>query len=132
MNDTPDTDVLVTEQHGAVRVLRLNRPDARNALDPALMLALVDGLDAAEADPDTRAVVLTGTGDRAFCAGMDLRAFAASEGAGPEVLARFQRLLAGELPVPVVGAVARPFRWATSAWAAARRAIVTRNGEHET
>ena len=50
--------------------LRLNRPEARNALDPgadggARRRASLD----AEADPDIRAVVLTGTGDRAFCAG---------------------------------------------------------------
>jgi enoyl-CoA hydratase len=98
-------EVLVGERHGAVQVLRLNRPDARNALDPALMLALVDGIDAAAIDPEVRAVVLTGTGDRAFCAGMDLRAFAAGEGAGPEVLDRFQKLLRSEVPVPIVGAI---------------------------
>jgi enoyl-CoA hydratase/carnithine racemase len=97
--------VLVTERHGAVLVLRLNRPDARNALDGPLMAALVDAVDGAEADPDVRAVVLTGTGDRAFCAGMDLRAFAAGEGAGPEVLDRFQRLLRSEVGVPLVAAI---------------------------
>jgi enoyl-CoA hydratase/carnithine racemase len=99
------SDVLVSERHGAVAVLRLNRPDARNALDGPLMAALVDAIDAAEGDPEVRAVVLTGTGDRAFCAGMDLRAFAAGEGAGPEVLEGFQRLLRSEVAVPVVGAI---------------------------
>jgi enoyl-CoA hydratase/carnithine racemase len=99
------SDVLVSERHGAVAVLRLNRPDARNALDGPLMAALVDAIDAAEGDAEVRAVVLTGTGDRAFCAGMDLRAFAAGEGAGPEVLEGFQRLLRSEVAVPVVGAI---------------------------
>jgi enoyl-CoA hydratase/carnithine racemase len=99
------SDVLLSERHGAVAVLRLNRPDARNALDGPLMAALVDAIDAAEGDPEVRAVVLTGTGDRAFCAGMDLRAFAAGEGAGPEVLEGFQRLLRSEVAVPVVGAI---------------------------
>jgi enoyl-CoA hydratase/carnithine racemase len=52
-------------------------------------------------------VVLTGTGDRAFCAGMDLRAFAAGEPvpAGAEAgIAQFQRLVQGEVGVPLVGA----------------------------
>ena len=101
--------VVVREQRGAVLVLRLNRPEARNAISPALLGELGAGLAAAEDDPDTRAVVLTGTGDRAFCAGMDLRAF--SEGsvdpltpdqeAGTPVAGRFMN---GEYPVPVVGA----------------------------
>src|SRR5277367_6346615 len=103
----PAEPVLVSEQHGAVRVLRLNRPQARNALNPELIDALGTALVAAEAAPDVRCVILTGTGDRAFCAGMDLRAFAAggspmrSAGEGAAGYARFSR---GELGVPVVGA----------------------------
>ena len=58
-------------------IARLNRPDARNALTPTLIRAIGAAIVDAEATPDIRAVVLTGTGDRAFCAGMDLRAFAA-------------------------------------------------------
>ena len=73
----PAGPVLVSEQHGAVRVLRLNRPEARNALNAELIGALGAALVAAETDPDVRCVILTGTGDRAFCAGMDLRSFAA-------------------------------------------------------
>ncbi|SPT63876.1 MULTISPECIES: enoyl-CoA hydratase/isomerase family protein [Actinomadura] len=66
-------DMLV-EDHGAVRVLRLNRPDKLNALDTALTRELLDALRAAEADDGVRAVVLTGAG-RAFCAGADLAEF---------------------------------------------------------
>ena len=57
----------------------------------------------AESDPDVRAVVLTGTGDRAFCAGMDLRRFADGEASAPATTtspARFLRLLEGEVAVP--------------------------------
>ena len=68
---SPAEPVLVSEQHGAVRVLRLNRPEARNALNSELIGALGAALVAAETDPDVRCVILTGTGDRAFCAGMD-------------------------------------------------------------
>lgn len=71
--------VLVREQRGAVLILRLNRPDARNALNMELLAEFGAGIVHAEADPDTRAVVLTGTGDRAFCSGMDLAAFASGE-----------------------------------------------------
>jgi enoyl-CoA hydratase/carnithine racemase len=97
---------LVAERRGAVAVLRLNRPEARNALSPELIGGLGVALAEAEADPDVRAVVLTGTGDRAFCAGMDLRSFAGGGLADldPGATAGFQRLLRGEARVPVVGA----------------------------
>jgi len=97
--------VLVSERRGAVSILRMNRPEARNALNGALMVALASALDEAEADPDIRAVVLTGTGDRAFCAGMDLRAFSSGEAMPAEGLAGFLKLLQGEFQVPIVAAI---------------------------
>lgn len=63
--------LLETETNGAVRTLRLNRPDKRNALNGALVTALKDALDAVEADDEVRVAVLTGTGT-AFSAGADL------------------------------------------------------------
>ena len=69
----PD-DVLLTEDHGPVRILRLNRPDKLNALNTALTQALLDALEAADRDDTVRAVVLAGAG-RAFCAGADLAEF---------------------------------------------------------
>jgi enoyl-CoA hydratase/carnithine racemase len=100
------SDELVVDRRGAVVVLRLNRPEARNALTPSLIDRLGTELLAAEADAGVRAVVLTGTGDRAFCAGMDLRAFASGEqiDAESEGMRGFQRLIRGEVGVPVVGA----------------------------
>lgn len=102
---SPDGE-LVVERRGAVVVLRLNRPDARNALTPTLMHALGAAVLAAEADARVRAVVLTGTGVRAFCAGMDLRAFAAGEtvDADSEGMRGFHRLVRGEVGVPIIGA----------------------------
>lgn len=103
MNDEPE---LVVERRGPVLVARLNRPEARNALTPTLIRALGAALHRAETDPDLRAVVLTGTGDRAFCAGMDLRAFADGGFAldeGPDTDA-FARHLRGRIEVPVIGA----------------------------
>src|SRR5690348_8730202 len=68
---------VVTERRGPVLVVRINRPEARNAINVAVMAGIGDALLAADHDPEIRAVVLTGTGDRAFCAGLDLRAFVA-------------------------------------------------------
>jgi enoyl-CoA hydratase/carnithine racemase len=101
------TDELVRDRREAVLVVRLNRPDARNALTPEIMWGISAAIVEAEADPEIRAVVLTGTGDRAFCAGMDLRAFAAGEQAAvgdDETTRGFFRLIEGETTVPVVGA----------------------------
>ena len=67
--------VIVSDVAG-VRVLTLNRPEARNALDGALISALYEALVAADAQPGVRAVVLTGA-DPAFCAGIDLKELSA-------------------------------------------------------
>jgi NADPH2:quinone reductase len=90
-----------------VLVARLNRPEARNALNAAVMRGIGAAMNEAESDPEIRAVVLTGTGDRAFCAGMDLRAFASggTPGTGDdEATAGYMRLIRGEVAVPIVGA----------------------------
>jgi enoyl-CoA hydratase len=63
---------VIIDDVGGVRVLTMNRPDARNALDSALISALYEALLAADAHPGVRAVILTGT-DPAFCAGIDLK-----------------------------------------------------------
>jgi enoyl-CoA hydratase len=73
LNET--SDVLANERTGGVLVLTLNRPQARNALNPELADALSRAMRAADADPGVRAIVLTGAGP-VFCAGMDLKAFA--------------------------------------------------------
>ncbi len=60
----------------AVLVVTINRPEARNAVDGAVAEGLAAALDHAESDPSVAAVVLTGAGDVAFSAGMDLKMFA--------------------------------------------------------
>lgn len=57
-----------------VVTLMIDRPDARNALNGAVLTGLIEGLRGADQDPAVRAVVLTGAGDRVFCAGADLAA----------------------------------------------------------
>jgi 2-(1,2-epoxy-1,2-dihydrophenyl)acetyl-CoA isomerase len=69
-------EVLLVQDHGAVRVLTLNRPERRNALDLALAAALRGALDEARADASVRAVVITGAGGH-YSGGADLTVFAA-------------------------------------------------------
>jgi 2-(1,2-epoxy-1,2-dihydrophenyl)acetyl-CoA isomerase len=66
MNDT-----VLIEDHGAVRVITLNRPERLNALNPDMLSALRAAFGAVRETPAVRAVVLTGMG-RGFCAGADL------------------------------------------------------------
>jgi enoyl-CoA hydratase/carnithine racemase len=66
--------IFLFEDRGAVRVLSMNRPDKRNALNTALTQALLDALRAADADEAIASVVLTGAG-AGFCAGADLSEF---------------------------------------------------------
>ena len=93
------------ENRGAVRIITINRPERRNALDPETFTGLGSAFVAAEADDSVRVVVLTGAGDRSFCAGMDLKAFAAGDaagsGGGPGTEVFVERLY----PKPIVAAV---------------------------
>src|SRR5688572_12400091 len=61
-----------TEVADGVATVTMDRPNAMNALDESMKVALRDALQAVAADPAVRAVVLTGSG-RAFCVGQDLR-----------------------------------------------------------
>jgi 2-(1,2-epoxy-1,2-dihydrophenyl)acetyl-CoA isomerase len=78
------TDPLLVARDGAVVTLTLNRPDALNALDVPLKLALLAAVDGIRTDHGVRAVVLAGAG-RAFCVGQDLREHVESLG-GPQPL----------------------------------------------
>ena len=104
------TDVLLQKREGFVLVLTLNRPEARNALSPELIGGLSDALKAAADDDGVRAVVITGAGDKAFCAGMDLRAFseARESGAGVGSFDALTWFHKGGFAKPVVAAVNGP------------------------
>jgi enoyl-CoA hydratase/carnithine racemase len=83
MTDAASSPVLDITDDGRVRILRINRPDALNAMNNATFAAIRDALaDAAEA-PGVAVVVITGTG-RAFSAGQDLTEMLASYEAGPD------------------------------------------------
>ncbi len=77
------SDVMLIEDRDGVRLLTMNRPDKMNALNNALTKAILDNLYAADADPNVRAVVLTGAG-RGFCAGADVTEFAGMGNDNPE------------------------------------------------
>ena len=68
---------LLYEVSGGVATVTLNRPEQRNALSNTLLAELVDAMESVRDDPDVRAVVLTGAGEKVFCAGADLGGFAA-------------------------------------------------------
>lgn len=72
---------VTTERRGPVMILTIDRPDARNAINADVSNGLESGIDAAEADDSVRAVVITGSGDKAFSAGADLKE-AGAGGAG--------------------------------------------------
>lgn len=99
---------LLSADHGPVRVLTMNRPEARNALSTALFESLHTALVEADDDDGVRAVVLTGT-DPSFCAGVDLKE---AQQLGREYFARFARAdcmaaIAG-MRTPIIGAVNGP------------------------
>jgi 2-(1,2-epoxy-1,2-dihydrophenyl)acetyl-CoA isomerase len=98
---------ILTETRDGYRQITLNRPERLNALTVEMADALIAALDAAQADPVCRAVLLTGAG-RGFCAGQDLNAIAGASHADIErLLDRYNPLVSRlrDLPMPVVCAV---------------------------
>jgi 2-(1,2-epoxy-1,2-dihydrophenyl)acetyl-CoA isomerase len=89
--ETGTPDLAGTVEDG-VAVLTLSRPDRRNALSTEMLVALAAALASAEEDPEVGCVVLTGAG-RAFCAGGDVKRFAAAEG---QPRPAFEERLAGQ------------------------------------
>lgn len=101
--DQDRTSVVTVEWRGSVAIVTLNRPDARNALNAELAAAFPAAVSRADADPTTRAIVLTGA-DPAFCAGFDLRDVGGGEKKGRNAHPGYW----GALPPtrsPIIGAV---------------------------
>ena len=69
------------EVHDRIATITLDRPGQRNAIDAGTTAALRSAMDLVETDREVLVAILTASGDRAFCAGMDLKAFANGEGA---------------------------------------------------
>jgi enoyl-CoA hydratase len=99
-------DEVLRERRGHVEILTINRPDARNAINGAVSAAMSAALDELTDDPDVWVVVLTGAGEKAFSAGMDLKAFAAGEGAAVmNPSGGFGGIARRRFPKPVIAAV---------------------------
>ncbi len=100
---TSEEPVILSERHGPVAVITLNRPEARNALNADLVAAFPRAVRDADADPEIRAIVLTGA-DPAFCAGFDRRDVDGGKKKGENPHPGYW----GALPptrVPVIGAI---------------------------
>jgi enoyl-CoA hydratase len=97
---------VIVETHGAVGLIRLNRPQALNALSAALMADLDAALEAFEADPAIGAIVLTGS-EKAFAAGADIKEMqdkTFAEAFLDDFISKWERLT--RVRKPVVAAVA--------------------------
>ena len=68
-----DTTAVVTEKRGQAFWITINRPEKRNALNGEVIAGITKGYRDAHDDKDVRVIVLTGAGDKAFCAGADLQ-----------------------------------------------------------
>jgi enoyl-CoA hydratase/carnithine racemase len=97
-----------TEEH--VAVLRIDRPEASNAINTAVMEGLAAGLLRAKADDEVRVLIITGTGDRTFVAGGDLKEFHAALTSEDKVFAKMTQMRAvleeiAFFPKPVIAAI---------------------------
>ena len=100
---------LVTQtRHDFITYLTLNRPDSRNALSRALLNELSCRVSELKEDNITRVVVITGAGDKAFCAGADLKE---RQGMSEQEVLKFLELIQdtfqkiAELPMPIIAAL---------------------------
>ena len=96
---------IARERRGKVEILRLNRPEARNAIDPATSASIKAALDEIEADPGVWCTIITGTGP-VFCAGADLKVIAG--GGGLDIMTArggFAGLVERPLTKPLIGAI---------------------------
>lgn len=100
---------ILTSQEGAISTITINRPNQLNALNSATISELSEALKAAEADNSVRVIILTGSGEKAFVAGADIKEFADfNVQQGKELSATGQEklfTLVEKLETPVIAAV---------------------------
>jgi enoyl-CoA hydratase/carnithine racemase len=101
---TPD---LLIGKREAFLWLTINRHERRNSLTQAVVDAMVEVLQQASKDLDLRGVVITGAGERAFCAGADIREFVggANEQSVSHISIRDLLLSARQMPIPLIARV---------------------------
>jgi enoyl-CoA hydratase/carnithine racemase len=99
------SDILLYEQKGHVVTITLNRPERMNALSLELMQSLADAFERFRKDDDAWVAILTGAGDKAFCAGLDLKDQAERDARGegfPRDRPRFHHL---DIFKPIIAAI---------------------------
>jgi enoyl-CoA hydratase/carnithine racemase len=107
MTATVESPLVLTKADG-IATVTLNRPDRMNAVNMAALAALREAIEALYVDREVRAVIVTGAGDKAFCAGADLKERA---GMSPDQVRLFLKHIRGvmddleNLPKPVIAAV---------------------------
>lgn len=106
---TSDNDAVLVERRDHVMIVTINRPEARNAVNAAVHEGVGDALEAADADPEIRCVIVTGAGDKAFCAGADLVALSRGERLAPDDAVKqawgFAGIVSHPISTPVIAAV---------------------------
>jgi enoyl-CoA hydratase/carnithine racemase len=105
--DRPLEDLLVASE-GSIDVVRLNRPAVLNALRAETFRELGSVLDAFAGDPQKRVLIITGVGDRAFCAGGDIKEMRSMTGKEAAASARLAHRVLAKIeatPKPVIAAV---------------------------
>ena len=96
---------LIYEVTAGVARITLNRPQVHNALSPALIREITEAVTAAAADASVRVLLLTGTGDKAFCSGADLKAgLGEATSMGDALRTRYNPMITAlrTIPKPVV------------------------------
>ena len=102
-------DAVLTTRQGNILIITLNRPEARNAVNAAVHIGVGQALEQAENDPEIRVVIITGSGDQAFCAGADLKAVSRGERIEPDDATMrgwgFAGMVSHPISKPVIAAV---------------------------
>ena len=102
-------DAVSVETRGNVILITINRPEARNAVNRFVHEGVGDALDAADKNSEIRCVIVTGAGDRSFCAGADLVALSRGESLAPDDKAKqawgFAGIVSHAISKPVIAAV---------------------------
>lgn len=99
-------DLVTVERDGALAIVTLNRPDAMNALSADLRNQLAQAVDALEADSQIRVMILTGAGEKAFTAGLDLKELGASQESAALGIASDDPVASlGRFSGPIIGAI---------------------------
>lgn len=102
---TESESSVLYDADGSVARITINRPDRRNAINPEVVRGIAEALSRAESSTEVKVVVLTGAGDRAFCAGGDLGGMAGTQGKVGEHFLRselgelFEQMRASRLPI---------------------------------